>query len=400
MIGLVTSKALFTPGTGLRDKLPLTRYMSRDVDTTIVGLAANGGDIAVLRALVEETAGCTGEEFFQSLVEHVASALGVSYALVAEFASVETRVRPLAYWQVDRLGPSVEYDLKGTPCEEVVRGNLCHYPSGVARKFPADLTLAELGIESYLGVPLIAPDGRHLGHLAVFDTKQMPAEPRGLLIFRIFASRAAAELARVQLERTLIESEERLRDLYEEAPIAYVKEDLDSRFISANQAAMRILGIKPEEVPGTLGTSFVPNTPDAQRRVRDAFTKVGQGTDTSGVVLELRRKDNGKPIWVQWWSKPEPGGKYTRTMFVDITDRVLMEQEKARLSDQNTYLREELKSVHNFEEIIGRSPALTGGARKGPPCCPDRRIGLDLRRNGHRQGVSRSGHPFHKPAPG
>ncbi len=338
--------------------------MSRDVDTTIVGLAANGGDIAVLRALVEETAGCTGEEFFQSLVEHVASALGVSYALVAEFASVETRVRPLAYWQVDRLGPSVEYDLKGTPCEEVVRGNLCHYPSGVARKFPADLTLAELGIESYLGVPLIAPDGRHLGHLAVFDTKQMPAEPRGLLIFRIFASRAAAELARVQLERTLIESEERLRDLYEEAPIAYVKEDLDSRFISANQAAMRILGIKPEEVPGTLGTSFVPNTPDAQRRVRDAFTKVGQGTDTSGVVLELRRKDNGKPIWVQWWSKPEPGGKYTRTMFVDITDRVLMEQEKARLSDQNTYLREELKSVHNFEEIIGRSPALTGVLEK------------------------------------
>ncbi len=338
--------------------------MSRDVDTTIVGLAANGGDIAVLRALVEETAGCTGEEFFQSLVEHVASALGVSYALVAEFASVETRVRPLAYWQVDRLGPSVEYDLKGTPCEEVVRGNLCHYPSGVARKFPADLTLAELGIESYLGVPLIAPDGRHLGHLAVFDTKQMPAEPRGLLIFRIFASRAAAELARVQLERTLIESEERLRDLYEEAPIAYVKEDLESRFISANRAAMRILGIKPEEVPGTLGTSFVPNTPDAQRRVRDAFTSVGQGTDTSGVVLELRRKDNGKPIWVQWWSKPEPGGKYTRTMFVDITDRVLMEQEKARLSDQNTYLREELKSVHNFEEIIGRSPALTGVLEK------------------------------------
>jgi transcriptional regulator with GAF, ATPase, and Fis domain len=45
-------------------------------------------------------------------------------------------------------------------------------------------------------------------------------------------------------------------------------------------------------------------------------------------------------------------------MFVDITDRVLMEQEKARLSAQNTYLQEELKSVHNFEEIIGQSPAL------------------------------------------
>ena len=46
-------------------------------------------------------------------------------------------------------------------------------------------------------------------------------------------------------------------------------------------------------------------------------------------------------------------------MIVDITDRVLMEQEKARLQQQNLYLQEEIKSDHNFEEIIGQSQALT-----------------------------------------
>jgi transcriptional regulator with GAF, ATPase, and Fis domain len=75
--------------------------------------------------------------------------------------------------------------------------------------------------------------------------------------------------------------------------------------------------------------------------------------------LELRRKDDGRPVWVQWWSRPEPNGKYTRTMIVDITERVLMEQEKARLHQQNLYLQEEIKSDHNFEEIIGQSLALT-----------------------------------------
>jgi transcriptional regulator with GAF, ATPase, and Fis domain len=45
-------------------------------------------------------------------------------------------------------------------------------------------------------------------------------------------------------------------------------------------------------------------------------------------------------------------------MIVDITERVLMEQEKARLQQQNLYLQEEIKSVHNFEEIIGQSPPL------------------------------------------
>src|SRR5262249_26798544 len=133
---------------------------------------------------------------------------------------------------------------------------------------------------------------------------------------------------------------------------------------SANRAALRILGLRPEEVAGTVGMSLVPDTPDAQRRVKEAFASIGRGTDTSGVVLELRRKDNGKPVWIQWWSKPEPGGKYTRTMFVDITDRVLMEQEKTRLTAQNTYLQEEIKSVHNFDEIIGGSPALLEALEK------------------------------------
>jgi transcriptional regulator with GAF, ATPase, and Fis domain len=121
---------------------------------------------------------------------------------------------------------------------------------------------------------------------------------------------------------------------------------------------MRILGIRPDEVQGTYGRSFIPDTPEARRRFDEAFASVGKGTDTSGVVLEMRRKDNGKPIWIQWWSKPDPGGNSTRTMFVDITERVLMEQEKNRLAAQNLYLQEEIKSVHNFEEIVGRSPQL------------------------------------------
>ncbi|MGH8498536.1 MAG: sigma-54 interaction domain-containing protein, partial [Methylococcales bacterium] len=143
-----------------------------------------------------------------------------------------------------------------------------------------------------------------------------------------------------------------------EAPIAYVHEDLESRFIRANRAAMRILGIRPDQVKGSVGMSFVPDTPDAQRRVKEAFASIGRGTDTSGVVLELRRKDNNKPLWIQWWSKPDPSGQYTRTMFVDITKRVLMEQEQARLKAQNLYLQEEIQSVHNFEEIVGRSAAI------------------------------------------
>src|SRR5262249_44806415 len=90
----------------------------------------------------------------------------------------------------------------------------------------------------------------------------------------------------------------------------------------------------------------------------DQFSLQVRGMETRGVIIELQRKDDGKPVWVQIWARPEPGGKFTRTMFLDVTDRVLMERERARLAAENVYLQEEIKSVHNFEEIVGQSPAL------------------------------------------
>jgi PAS domain S-box-containing protein len=236
-----------------------------------------------------------------------------------------------------------------------------------------------LGLRFYAAAPLRTHDGFNLGTICVMDRQPRELSPAEAEVLKKLATLvmdqmelrlAARQLGELeQLERqmseqlrqaneALAQSEERFHDLFDEAPIAYVHEGLDSRFIQANCAAMKILGIKPEEVAGTFGKSLVPDTPDAQRRLREALESIGRGTDTSGVVLELHRKDDGKPVWVQWWSKPAPDGDYTRTMFVDITERVLMQQEQARLEAQNAYLLDEIRSDHNFGDMIGNSPGL------------------------------------------
>ncbi|MBI1190967.1 MAG: PAS domain S-box protein [Tepidisphaera sp.] len=325
-----------------------------------VNLAPTPGEppeLTALRSIVVGTATATGPEFFSSLVKHLAAATGCRYAFIAEFLG-DYRARTQAFWFVDHFSENVEWDVRGTPCQDVVYGGRCHYPSGVSSKFPTDEPLVRLGIESYLGVPLLDADGNTLGHLCVFDDRPMPDDPRRSFIFHIFAQRATAELLRLRAEQRLRESEEKFRDLFEEAPIAYVLEELDSKLIKANRAALRSLGLKPEEVTSTYGRSLAPDTPDAQRRMREAFEAVGRGTDTRGVVLELRRRDNGKPLWIEWWSSPDRSGTFTRTMFLDITDRVLMEQEQARLRAQNKYLRDEIKASHNFGEIVGAHPTL------------------------------------------
>jgi formate hydrogenlyase transcriptional activator len=104
--------------------------------------------------------------------------------------------------------------------------------------------------------------------------------------------------------------------------------------------------------------SLFPDTPEAQRRLREALKLVESRTDASGSSLELRRKDDGRPVWIEWWSKREEGGKYVRVMFLDITDRVVLEHEKARLEAQNSYLLDEIRTEQSFGDIVGGSSRL------------------------------------------
>ena len=322
-------------------------------------------DDAALREIVEGAESETGDRFFYSLVKHLASALRCEYAFVSELLLDRLRFRTRAVWGRGSFMDNFEVPLDGTPCEAVLAGKSSHHPERICQLFPADAALKQWGVESYCGVPLLDSAGTVVGHLAILSEQPMLDGPRGLATLRIFAARARAELERLRTEdalrranEALVQSQERFRDLFDEAPIAYVHEGLDSRFIEANQTAMRILGLKPEEIAGMTGKSLVPNTPEAQRRLSEWLASIERGTATRGTVLELRRKDDGKPVWIQCWSRPAPDGSYTRTMFIDVTDRVLMEREKARLEAQNTYLIEEIKETHNFEEIIGQSRAL------------------------------------------
>jgi formate hydrogenlyase transcriptional activator len=312
-----------------------------------------GAELDELQHLAAGASRLRGDALFPELARFIAQALDTTEAMISEVIDAE-HVRTVAVFANGAAEANYEYALDGTPCKEVIEGHTVHHESGLAAKYPH----TSQGYEGYFGVPLTAADGRVLGHLCVYDASALQLTPRQKLFCEIFAGRAAGELQRRAIERQLRESEERFRDLFDEAPIAYVHEGLDSRFIRANRTAMRVLGITPEDVPTQFGRDLVPDTPDAQRRLKEAFESVGKGTDTSGVVLELKRKADGRQIFIQWWSRPDPSGTCTRTMFVDITERVLMEREQARLQAQNRYLQEEIKSVHNFEEIIGASAGL------------------------------------------
>jgi formate hydrogenlyase transcriptional activator len=317
-------------------------------------------DLRALHAVVEGTAAGIGQEFFRSLVRHLAEAIDVPYATVCEFqAPPHGHVH--AIWERDHVVEGLDFDFTTSPSAEVLRHDLVHFPTGVLQRFPRATFLAERGIDGYMAVPLQAGAGNVLGFLSVFDDRPLPAEPRRLFILRIFAARATAELQRIRAEQRLSESEARYRDLYENAPNAYWIVGTDGRIVSANRPFAALTGYAVEELVGVATHTLAPDTPAGKPRVREVRAKHLAGEAVSGWELELLRKDGG-PLWIKLWMKPVRGAdgalQAARCFCVDVTAQVLAERERARLEQQNLYLQEEIKAAYNFERIIGQSPAL------------------------------------------
>jgi len=206
---------------------------------------------AALRSILEGTATKTGEGFFAALVEKLAKTLNTEGAWVTEYVAESRRLRTLAAWMGGRFLSNYEYEILGTPCEQVIdEARLIHFRENVAEFFPDDSELKDIGAVSYMGVPLMDLDGKILGNLAVLDRRPMPEEPRGLAVFRIFAARAAAELQRLRAESEVRKSEEKYRRIVETTGEGFLLLDRNLNITDVNNAYCQMIGYRCDEIMG------------------------------------------------------------------------------------------------------------------------------------------------------
>ena len=134
---------------------------------------SEASELNALLSMLTGTAGATGQNFFRALAQHSCLALNVRCAFVSVFTADDTRMKLLSQWDGEQFMEDVEYDLQPTPCFKVIGGDAFHCSRSVQERFPGDAHLKELAAESYRGVPLIGPNDKHFGHLAIVDTKPM-----------------------------------------------------------------------------------------------------------------------------------------------------------------------------------------------------------------------------------
>ncbi|MFQ5449779.1 MAG: ATP-binding protein [Nitrospinaceae bacterium] len=168
----------------------------------------------------------TGKKFFNSLVVHLASALNVKFAFLSVIIEEnKDQMRTIAFFADGEIVENIEYEIRGTPCEQLVNGQTAAvFPDRIQERFPEDRSLKEWELESYMGVPVFDGSGNLAGLLGVMNNKPIPDVTNIQAILSIFAARAEAELQRMWAEEGLhvssIKLEHSNRELQNFASIA------------------------------------------------------------------------------------------------------------------------------------------------------------------------------------
>ena len=279
---------------------------------------------SALRSILVGTGAATGEEFFRTLVQHLATALHVRYAFAAELTDPESeRVRTLAVWAGGGFAENFEYDLAGTPCEHVYEKGLQCFQRHARELFPGNKVLADLGVEAYMGVPLRDTAGRVLGNIAVMDDRPLERVELTRSLLTIFSVRAATELERRNAEQRL-----RLQGTILEATAnAVVLTDTAGVIEWVNPAFTRLTGYAEAEAVGQ-STRILKSGVQDPSVYADLWRTVTAGEVWRGELVN-RRKDGThyhEQMTITPVRGPDGAVAHYAAIKEDVTERRRMEE--------------------------------------------------------------------------
>ena len=326
-----------------------------------IGQSHNPDLRETLRLAAAGVAASGGNTVFRELVLHIALALDVDHAFIGVLEGGQRdTVNVIAGYFFRKFNDGFHYDLKDTPCENVIGQQFRYYPNGVQELF-ADPHIKELKTEGYAGIPLYDSRGGVLGLMAVADRKPLHDAELVEDLLKIFSVRAAVELerlyadqARSEKDLALRKSEDRLRATVEAALDCIIAMDREGRVIEFNPAAEQCFGYRKHDILGQrLSDLIIPERFRADHETgMEKYCRSGEGAFLGKRVEVTARRADGSEFPAELAIDVAQGaeGEIFIGYLRDITERREAEESRQRLEAQ---LRQAQKM-----EAIGQ---LTGG---------------------------------------
>ena len=319
----------------------------------------NREENSAIRAIFEGTSSATGADFFAALVKNLSTILETRGAWITEYNEETRFLHAKSFWYNDRWIKDFGYKIDGTPCQDVIeKSQFVHIKENVRELFPEAPNFG-IKVVSYMGAPLLNINGNTLGLLGVIDDKPMPEKPNNESIFHIFAARAAAELQRLNAEKEIEEKEKKLRRLVNSAMDGII--ELDHNFVvrMMNPAAEKLFHC---ELSNAVGNNFLNLLSEQGERIFknsvSGLLKLPEGEKYIWITdsLNIRCKNGMEFPSEATISQYEINDNVFYTVILrNINDKLEAEKKIYNLELEAEYLKEEIKILNDFDEIIGQS---------------------------------------------
>lgn len=213
----------------------------------------------ILREFHQRISSVSGDELFFATLKDLAVLSDADYIFICKFCNeAKTRVRTIAVYADGKICENFEFDLNNTPCEKVVKeGPFCSL-SGVQSKFPLDELSVELGIDSYIGIPLIDSTGEILGPIAILGREPLRNNVFAELLLQSYALRVSAVLESRNYKIALDSQKNRLQTILDAIPQPIFLKDHSGHYTDCNKAFQQQLGIGKNQLLGKTVFDLAP----------------------------------------------------------------------------------------------------------------------------------------------
>ncbi|WP_371374171.1 putative bifunctional diguanylate cyclase/phosphodiesterase [Thalassotalea aquiviva] len=112
--------------------------------------------------------------YMRPIVAHIHHQCESDFTMLAVPDEEKNSAYSLVAIQGDCFLDTIDYELKGTPCEVTSDGHICTHKKDITERYPEDEMLVNMGAQSYIGVPFFDNNGQVSAYLVII--KKVPLQ--------------------------------------------------------------------------------------------------------------------------------------------------------------------------------------------------------------------------------
>lgn len=301
-----------------------------------------------VEGIVRRISNAENGNFLETITLCLADAIDADTVFIANLNDSRTVATTLAVSADGVLADNFSYELKNSPCEIVSNNDICVHCKEVQSIYPDDLLLIDMGINAYIGIPLINNQEQTNSILVALFKTPLASTKEVESLFLLFSG-----LIQKELEKNLYLDKLSLANkVIEQSQSGVIICNSKVEIIYTNQAFTKITGYQNHEV---LGSN--PNILSSHEHEIEFYQAMWHDLHTKGhwegEVIDKRKNGELFPDWLTISALTNEQGQITHYVsnFYDITER--KDSEKIISFQANYSALTHLPNKLLFDKLLG-----------------------------------------------